>query len=252
MHSIGKILPKILPKKYGKIGIKLLNSRYTNRLFVKNQKQGGISMYLLSFFVFMVLAVGFMTICGGGGIQAFVYFIDMPSIIILVLLIVPMLLNAGVLKDLNNAFRLGAKRRAQAKRLELMRAVEAVSFTIKALWTAGIFSVIFQFSIAIMRNAPDAELAFLYTAVSMIPLWYSTFFVILLLPLRSRLNMQLNALCEESINNDNINNDIVTKDSVNKETVNVDIVKTDRISAGNSGIQVIEQKHEEFSGKRAD
>ena len=199
-------------------------------------------MYLLSLFVFMVLVVGFMAITGGGGLRGLIYFIDMPSIILLILLLVPMLLNAGVLKDLNNAFRLGARRKVQAKRLELMRAVEAVSFTIKALWTAGIFSVIFQFSIAIMGKAPDADMAFLYTAVSIIPIWYTTFFVILLLPLRTRLNMQLNALCEENINNDIVNN----------ETVNVDIVQADRINAGNNGMQVIEQKQEEFSGKRAE
>ncbi|MBD5452057.1 MAG: hypothetical protein HDR25_05405 [Lachnospiraceae bacterium] len=202
-------------------------------------------MYLLSLFVFMVLVIGFMAITGGGGLQGLVYFIDMPSVIILVLLIVPMLLNAGVLKDLNNAFRLGAKRKAQAERLELMRAVEAVSFTIKALWTAGIFSVLFQFSIAIMRNAPDAELAFLYTAVSLIPLSYTTFFVILLLPLRTRLNLQLNMLCE-----DNVKSDIVNNDTIKDSAIDAEIVKTDRISAGNGEMQVIEQKHEEFDGKR--
>lgn len=204
-------------------------------------------MYLLSLFVFMVLVIGFMAITSGGGLQGLVYFIDMPSVILLVLLIVPMLLNAGVLKDLNNAFRLGAKRKAQAERLELMRAVEAVSFTIKALWTAGIFSVLFQFSIAIMRNAPDAELAFLYTAVSLIPLSYTTFFVILLLPLRSRLNMQLNMLCE-----DNVKSDIVNNDTIKDSAIDAEIVKTDRISAGNGGVQVIEQKHEEFDGKRTE
>ena len=196
-------------------------------------------MYLLSLFVFMVLVVGFMAITGGGGLQGLVYFIDMPSLIILVLLLVPMLLNAGVLKDLNNAFRLGAKLKAQAERLELMRAVEAVSFTIKALWTAGIFSVLFQFSIAIMRNAPDSELAFLYTAVSLIPLSYTTFFVILLLPLRTRLNTQLNMLCEEIVKDDSVNND-----TIDDSTINAEIVKTDRISAENGGMQVIEQKHE--------
>lgn len=204
-------------------------------------------MYLLSLFVFMVLVVGFMAITGGGGLQGLVYFIDMPSLIILVLLLVPMLLNAGVLKDLNNAFRLGAKRKAQAERLELMRAVEAVSFTIKALWTAGIFSVLFQFSIAIMRNAPDSELAFLYTAVSLIPLSYTTFFVILLLPLRTRLNTQLNLLCEEIVKDDSVNND-----TIDDSTINAEIVKTDRISAENGGMQVIEQKHEEFDGKRTE
>ena len=214
-------------------------------------------MYLLSLFVFMVLAVGFMAVAGGGGFQTFSYFIDMPSIIILILLLVPMLLSAGVLKDLNNAFRLGAKRRTQAKRMELIRAVEAVSFTIKALWTAGIFSVIFQFSIAIMRQAPEANLAFLYLAVSMIPLLYTTFFVILLLPLRSRLNMQLKILCEESVNNAGANhvsaNSTDAGDScVNHDTMNAEIVKADSIGAVNGRMQAIEQKHEEFSSKRVE
>lgn len=204
-------------------------------------------MYLLSLFVFMVLVVGFMAITGGGGIQGLTYFIDMPSVIILVLLIVPMLINAGVLKDLNNAFRLGAKRKAHAERLELMRAVEAVSFTIKALWTAGIFSVIFQFCIAIMGKAPDADMAFIYTAVSIIPIWYTTFFVILLLPLRTRLNMQLNMLCEENIKADRIKND-----TINNSAIDAEIVKTDRIGAGNGAMHVIEQKHEEFDGKRTE
>ncbi|MDE7266902.1 MAG: hypothetical protein K2N89_05490 [Lachnospiraceae bacterium] len=199
-------------------------------------------MYLLSLFVFMVLVVGFMAVTGGGGLHGLIYFIDMPSVILLILLLVPMLLNAGVLKDLNNAFRFGARRKVQAKRLELMRAMEAVSFTIKALWTVGIFSVIFQFCIAIMGKAPEADIAFLYTAVSMIPLWYTTFFVILLLPLRTRLNMQLNTLCEENINDD----------IVNHENINADIVKADRISAGNGAMHVIEQKHEEFDGKRTE
>lgn len=214
-------------------------------------------MYLLSLFVFMVLAVGFMAVAGGGGFQTFSYFIDMPSIIILILLLVPMLLSAGVLKDLNNAFRLGAKRRTQAKRMELIRAVEAVSFTIKALWTAGIFSVIFQFSIAIMRQSPEANLAFLYLAVSMIPLLYTTFFVILLLPLRSRLNMQLKILCEESVNNAGANhvsaNSTGAGDScVNHDTMNAEIVKADSIVAVNGRMQAIEQKHEEFSSKRVE
>ena len=90
-----------------------------------------------------------------------------------------------------------------------------------------------------MRNAPDSELAFLYTAVSLIPLSYTTFFVILLLPLRTRLNTQLNMLCEQIVKDDSVNND-----TIDDSTINAEIVKTDRISAENGGMQVIEQKHE--------
>lgn len=161
--------------------------------FVKGSFRGGI-LTIIS----LVLCVAIMIYSVGGNLEAVVGFIDMPSILLIILMLVPMLLSAGVLKDLNNAFHLGAKRKAQADRPELMRAVEAVSFTIKALWTVGIFSVIFQFIIVIMKEAPEGEQAFLYTAVSLMPLCYTAFFVILLLPLRTRLKMQLMTAGEEA------------------------------------------------------
>lgn len=157
-------------------------------------------MYLLSLFVFMVLCTGFMAVSVGGGLQAITYLIDMPSIILIILILVPMLLSAGLLKDLNNAFRLGVRRNVHAGKTELTRAVEAVSFTVKALWSAGIFSMILQFIIAIVNAKPSIEMAFIYTAISLLPLCYVSFFVILLLPLKSRLDMRLKMDCEENIN----------------------------------------------------
>lgn len=161
-------------------------------------------MYLLSFFVCMVLCIGFMACSSGGNLNAVIYLIDAPSLVLMLLIVMPMLLNAGLLKDLNNAFRLGTKRKVQANRPELIRAVEAVSFTIKALWTAGIFGTVLSFVIIILREWADAstELMLAHTAISMITLCYAVIFVILLLPLRSRLKVQLELFGEESINID--------------------------------------------------
>jgi len=157
-------------------------------------------MYLLSFFVFMVLCLVLMVLSAGGSLGAIIAFIDMPSVLLIILTLVPMLWHAGIIKDLNNAFRIGGKRRIQAQKVELIRAVEAVSYTIKALWTVGIFNAVFGFIIATTRADVGADMMFAYAGVSLIPLSYTTFLVILLLPLKTRLNMQLKVLCEESGN----------------------------------------------------
>ena len=112
-------------------------------------------MYLLSILVFLVLCIGI----GSTGI---IYFIDMPTIIMLIMLVIPMIVIAGLLKDFNNAFRFGTKMKKPVKKAELSRALEAVSFAIK-------------------------------------PLCYASAFAIVLLPLKSRLKVRLDAFCEENI-----------------------------------------------------
>lgn len=154
-------------------------------------------MYLLSFFVFMVLCIGFLMFSTGGGI---IYFMDAPSLILLVLIVVPMLMSAGLLKDFNNAFRFGVKVRERIGKAELMRAVEAVALAIKALWAAGIFGAVFQMIIVIAEHADDLVLTWKYVAVCLIPLSYASFFVLLLMPLQARLRILLNTLCEKNTN----------------------------------------------------
>lgn len=154
-------------------------------------------MYLLSFFVFMVLCIGFLTLSTGGNI---VYFIDMPSLVLLILIVVPMLMSAGLLKDFNNAFRLGIKVKKPAKKAELVRAIEAVSFTIKVLWAGAIFCTVFQLVTVVVEHTDDYAVLFACSAISLVPLSYATFLALLLLPLQSRLKVRLNALCEENVN----------------------------------------------------
>lgn len=154
-------------------------------------------MYLLSFLVFMVLCIGFLMFGTGGSI---IYFIDAPSLILLVLIVVPMLMSAGLLKDFNNAFRFGVKVKERVEKVELMRAVEAVALAIKALWAAGIFGAVFQMIIVIAEHADDLVLTWKYVAVCLIPLSYAAFFVLLLMPLKARLRVLLNTLFEKNIN----------------------------------------------------
>lgn len=154
-------------------------------------------MYLLSFFVFMVLCIGFLMFGMGGSI---VYFMDAPSLLLIALIVVPMLMSAGLLKDFNNAFRFGVKVKERVEKVELMRAVEAVTLAIKALWAAGIFGAVFQMILAISEHADNLELMWKYVSVCLIPFSYAAFFVLLLMPLKARLNVLLNTPCEKNTN----------------------------------------------------
>lgn len=159
-------------------------------------------MYLLSVLAFLVLCILFMVFCTGGGLGSIIYFIDMPSIITLALLVLPMMIIAGVMKDFNNAFRLGAKVKKPAKRAELLRASEAVSFVMKVFWAAGIFAFLVPTMNTFLQIPGEltVSLALKYTAVGSIPLCYASMVTVILLPLRTRLKMRLNELCEENIN----------------------------------------------------
>lgn len=154
-------------------------------------------MYLLSFFIFVVLCVGFLTLTTGGNL---VYFIDAPSLLLLILIVVPMLMSAGLLKDFNSAFKLGVNVKKPAKKMELMRAVEAVSFMIRVLWAGAVFCSVFQLVTVAIKYADNFEVLFRASAVSLVPLGYAVFFVLLLLPLQSRLKVRLDNLCEDNIN----------------------------------------------------
>ncbi len=177
-------------------------------------------MYLLSILVFLALCILFMGFCTGGGLSNIVYFIDMPTITTLALLVLPMMIIAGEMKDFNNAFRLGAKMKKPVKRAELLRAMEAVSFAMKAFWTAGIFGFLVP-TMNTFLNFPgelDVLLAMKYIAVGSIPLCYASMVTVVLLPLRARLKRRFHELCEE-------NNNIA--DSVEQESMNFDVKQSE-------------------------
>lgn len=157
-------------------------------------------MYLLSILVFLVLCIVFMIFWTGGVLGNIVYFIDMPTIITLALLVLPMMIIAGVMKDFNNAFRLGAKVKKPAKQAEIRRAIDAVSFAMKAFWIAGIFGFLVPTMNTFLHFAGELDvlLAMKYIAVGSIPLCYASMVSIVLLPLRARLKRRLDELCEEN------------------------------------------------------
>jgi len=85
------------------------------------------------------------------GVGGLVYFIDMPSLIILLLICIPILLASNLWKDFNNAFRIVLGKGKERTLLEIKRAVEAVNLVMKTLLYGGFFA--FFFTIPIILHA---------------------------------------------------------------------------------------------------
>lgn len=154
-------------------------------------------MYLLSILLFLILCIAYAIITGQNSLESIMVFVDMPSMLLLFMIVIPVFISSGLWKDFNNAFRLSIKERESAGKVELMRAVEAVSFMIKTLWVTGIFAVTFQLVITFLMYVRDVikqENIVQYVAISLLPIVYALFFMIFLLPMQARLNVRLKEL----------------------------------------------------------
>lgn len=147
-------------------------------------------MYFISVLA-VVLVSWFMLGFGLGGNVT--WFIDAPSLLILLVFAATMLLSTGLLKDFNNAFRLIAKKGAEASVREVKRAIEAVALARKVMLAAGGFTVCFSF-VLILGGLNDPASLGPAMAVCVLTMLYALAFVLILLPLESGLRLKLHDL----------------------------------------------------------
>lgn len=148
-------------------------------------------MYLISFIaVILTIVLSTTGLWGGGQPPVIRYFIDLPTLILLLIVCVPFLISTGLIKDFNNAFRIVLSRKKETTLIELKRAVEAVSLTIKSLLCTGI--LIFMMSIIMILHTLDTpETLGPKISVCILSIIYVCVFILILLPLRSTLNLRI-------------------------------------------------------------
>ena len=71
------------------------------------------------------------------------WFIDLPSLLPLILFNITMLLSAGLLKDFNNAFRFVVRTDQEESLTKLRRSIEAVRLARRVTLAAGGFDLFF-------------------------------------------------------------------------------------------------------------
>lgn len=115
-------------------------------------------------------------------------YIDVPSLIILLLLVIPVLISAGMFRDFRASFRRAFSVRVTCTRVELQRSMEAVKLARKSNFTAGIFGFLTAFVIVCKRYDALGEKVFWFCmAVAVLPVIYAAVFDLIFLAVYGRL-----------------------------------------------------------------
>lgn len=126
-------------------------------------------------------------------------FWDTMSFIFLLVLTIPVMLSAGLLKDLNNAFRLIFGRKKEAALLEMKRARLAVDTMIRTVFYSSVFVMILQI-VVMLHNMSEPSLLGPIISVALLTLFYAVIISILLLPIGAKLEQRIleyMSSCEE-------------------------------------------------------
>ena len=147
--------------------------------------------YLLS--ILGVIFCGFlMLVSSENGFADLVhigYYFDVISILLMVVIVVPTLLSSGLWKDFGNAFRLTLGKKEAKSVVELRRAKEATRLGSRVFLGAGVFITAFTLIYVLMIS--DIKIMQYNAAVGLIDMVYGAIGYLLLLPIRSRLEVKL-------------------------------------------------------------
>lgn len=155
-------------------------------------------MYFLS--IIAVILASALMMCSGWAMDSWTWYLDPVSLVLLVLITVPIMLSAGLLKDFNNAFRFATKKNTDATYTQLKRSIEAVILFRRTLIASGAFTFVFSLVFVFIYNAKESmsiEKILASIAVASLSFLYALAFVIILLPLESRLKVKLQEMMHE-------------------------------------------------------
>lgn len=148
-------------------------------------------MYFISIIAVIAAAI-WMYVTTGVGYPYFAMFLDLPSLIGLVILIFPLLISGDALKDLVNAFSIIISKNKEITFIQLKKSREAVDFTIKIIVVStillSVFSLIVSAWFVEKNNVETLYDLVKSTAVSLLPIVYSAAAVLLLIPVKTRIN----------------------------------------------------------------
>jgi len=146
-------------------------------------------MYILSFVAVILITIATVALTGGG-FGSIILILDVPSLLLLLILTIPVLLSSGLLKDFNNSFRMVMGNKKITSIVEIKRSIEAVTLVKNILIYGAVFISIFS-TIMILKQLDNPESLGPNLAVILITLLYALAVNIVLLPLKSRLQIML-------------------------------------------------------------
>lgn len=119
-----------------------------------------------------------------------VEFFDIISLLFLLLVLIPVMISSGMLKDLNNAFREVFGKRKKATLLELKRAHMAVKLAGRISLAGGVMLMLLQM-IVMLHNMSEPATLGPTISVAVLIMIYAVIFYILLLPVGAKLQQRI-------------------------------------------------------------
>lgn len=147
-------------------------------------------MYLLAI-LGVILAVVLTGMFTAPGIASLSSCVDSVSLILILVIVIPLMASMGMLKDLNQAFKLTlGKKKAESLR-ELKRARLAITYLIRSSLFAGALGTLF--GVIQLASLCNEELGFFAAGlgVAACSLLYAFVIAIVLLPIEARLEQKI-------------------------------------------------------------
>lgn len=141
----------------------------------------GELLLFLGIFLFSVLL-------GGWGVSAIAWFLDIPSILLIAIVLIPGLLIMGAWKDFTKAFSVGIKKFSL---LELKNIIEAVNAAQKLTIYGALFAIIIS-GVLLLGRLDDPSTFGPNLAVCFLSGLYAVIIEFLLLPLRLNAEKKMN------------------------------------------------------------
>ena len=136
----------------------------------------------------LVLVILYTALLSGDGMTVLPNYFDIPSLLILLLLVIPVLISAGMFRDFRASFRRAFSAQITCTRVELQRSMEAVKLARKSNWTAGIFSFLLGFVyVCKCYDEKDTYVFWVNMAVAVITIMYAAVFDLIYLAVYGRL-----------------------------------------------------------------
>lgn len=142
-------------------------------------------MYIIGVFVFLIVAV--LVIVSFGSM---VTYLDLFSLLVIIMLVIPMLLASGAHKDFNRAFRLALNKKTEPGIKELERAGTAVATARKLIILSGILDSLISM-ICILTRLDDIAYLGPNVSVAILSLLYAVILNIILVPIEHRLKTRI-------------------------------------------------------------
>ena len=146
-------------------------------------------MYILSILA-IIVSVFFMCSISSWGVGGILNYVDLVSLVFILLIAIPVLISAGLFKDFNRAFAITLGHKKADSLIVLKRAKEAVELARKAMLYSGVFVGIFS-TVIVLNEVTDFSALGPNLSVAWLSALYGIGLDILLIPISSRLEIKI-------------------------------------------------------------